>query len=89
MQVVGFAGAQLKKGLELANKLGAECFMFRATQEGYISVLNTDMQQELQNYFQLLKMTHGNALFSKQLISVVQRTLDYPGQWRGRRCTDN
>ncbi|XP_069702097.1 uncharacterized protein [Periplaneta americana] len=56
-QTVAFAGAQLKKGLELAHKFGAECFLFRGIREGYTSVLNTDMPRELRNYSRLLKMT--------------------------------
>nr|CAD7437724.1 unnamed protein product [Timema bartmani] len=56
-QVVGYAGSQLKKSLELALKLGAECFMFRGWREGYNTLLNTDLPRELRNYSRLLKMT--------------------------------
>ncbi|PSN40216.1 Xylose isomerase [Blattella germanica] len=62
VQVVAFAGAQLKKSLEVTQKLGGECFLFRSTREGYASVLNTDIQRELRNYSRLLKMIHGQLL---------------------------
>ncbi|XP_066996143.2 uncharacterized protein [Anabrus simplex] len=56
-QVVVFAAAQLKKSLEMAHKLGAECFLFRDVREGYGTILNTDVPREMRHYSRLLKMT--------------------------------
>ncbi|KAJ8898147.1 hypothetical protein PR048_003507 [Dryococelus australis] len=57
--VFAHAGAQLKKALEVAHKLGAECVMFQNFREAYSSFLNADMARELRNYSRLLKMTAG------------------------------
>jgi len=54
--VVAFAGAQLKKNLDVAKKLGAENFIFWGGREGYQSLLNTDMKAELDHMAQLFKM---------------------------------
>lgn len=54
--VVAYAAAQVKKGLEIAKKLGAENFVFWGGREGYQSVLNTDLHKELSNYASFLKM---------------------------------
>uniref|UniRef100_A0A1B6JGC2 Xylose isomerase n=1 Tax=Homalodisca liturata TaxID=320908 RepID=A0A1B6JGC2_9HEMI len=55
-QVISYAGAQIKKALEVAHKLGAESFLFRGVKEGYSSTLNTDHTRQLRNYARLLKM---------------------------------
>ncbi|XP_054285896.1 uncharacterized protein LOC129002254 [Macrosteles quadrilineatus] len=54
--VVSAAGAQIKKALEIAQKLGAENFLFRGAREGFSSTLNTDHSRQLRNYARLLKM---------------------------------
>ena len=54
--VVAYAGAQVKKGLEIAHKLGAENFVFWGGREGYQSLLNTNMRTELDHYASFLKM---------------------------------
>jgi len=54
--VVAFAGAQLKKNLEIAKKLDSENFIFWGGREGYQSLLNTDMKSELTHMAQLFKM---------------------------------
>ncbi|XP_075224263.1 xylose isomerase-like [Lycorma delicatula] len=57
--IISCAGAQLKKAMEIAQRLGADCFLFRGTREGYSSTLNTDHSKQLRNYARLLKMTAG------------------------------
>lgn len=58
-QIVSYAGAQIKKTMEIAHKLGAESFLFRGVKEGYSSSLNADHTRELRNYARLLKMAAG------------------------------
>lgn len=53
--VVACAGAQVKKCLEVAKKLGAENFVFWGGREGYQSLLNTDIRRELDHYAAFLK----------------------------------
>jgi len=55
-QVVSYAGAQIKKALEVAQKLGAENFLFRGVREGYSSPLTADHTRHLRTYARLLKM---------------------------------
>ncbi|GLH02025.1 Xylose isomerase [Gryllus bimaculatus] len=55
--IVATAAAQVKKGMEMANRLGAECFLVKDSNEGYSSILNTDMSRELRHYSRLLKTT--------------------------------
>lgn len=54
--VVAYAGAQVKKGLEIAKKLGAENFVFWGGREGYHSILNTSISTELKNMANFFKM---------------------------------
>ncbi|CAD5126171.1 DgyrCDS14337 [Dimorphilus gyrociliatus] len=54
--VVAYAGAQVKKGLEIAKKLGAENFVFWGGREGYHSILNTQISTELRNMANFFKM---------------------------------
>ncbi|XP_049777965.1 uncharacterized protein LOC126175306 [Schistocerca cancellata] len=54
--ITGYAGAQLKKALDIAHKLGAENFLFKGFYEGYTSILNTDIPRELRIYSRVLKM---------------------------------
>ena len=42
-EVYAYAGAQLKKGLEVGKELGAENYVFWGGREGYETLLNTDM----------------------------------------------
>lgn len=46
-QVFAYAGAQVKKGLEVAQRLGAENFVFWGGREGFHSILNTNIRAEL------------------------------------------
>ncbi|KAJ8394667.1 hypothetical protein AAFF_G00044700 [Aldrovandia affinis] len=54
--VVAFAAAQVKKGLEIAKKLGAENFVFWGGREGFLSVHNTDVAAELKHMANFFKM---------------------------------
>ncbi|MFD2672671.1 xylose isomerase [Marinicrinis sediminis] len=48
-EVVAYAAAQVKKGLEVALELGAENYVFWGGREGYETLLNTNMALELDN----------------------------------------
>ncbi|CAL8338667.1 xylose isomerase isoform X1 [Gadus morhua] len=54
--VLAYAGAQLKKGLDVAKKLGAENFVFWGGREGFYSLLNTDVAAELKHMANFFKM---------------------------------
>jgi len=54
--VVAHAAAQLKKGLEIAKRLGAENYVFWGGREGYNSLLNTDVAAELSHMANFFKM---------------------------------
>ena len=51
---VAFAGAQLKNALDATIALGGENYVFWGGREGYMSLLNTDMKREQDNFAQLL-----------------------------------
>lgn len=57
--VTAYAGAQLKKGLEIAKRLGAENFVFWGGREGYQSLLNADVKSELDHLAAFFKMAVG------------------------------
>jgi len=54
--VVAHAAAQVKKGLEIAKKLGASNYVFWGGREGYNSLLNTDLRAELDHMANFFKM---------------------------------
>jgi xylose isomerase len=54
--VYAYAAAQVKKGLEVGKELGAENYVFWGGREGYETLLNTDMQLELDNLARLYHM---------------------------------
>lgn len=54
--VFAYAAAQVKKGLEVGKELGAENYVFWGGREGYESLLNTDLQLELDNMARLFHM---------------------------------
>jgi len=56
LHVLAYAGAQVKKSLEIAKKLGAENFVFWGGREGYYSLLNTNLRTELDNMANFFKM---------------------------------
>ncbi|WAH35256.1 xylose isomerase [Alicyclobacillus dauci] len=54
--VFAYSAAQVKKGLEVALELEAENYVFWGGREGYETLLNTNLQLELDNLARLLKM---------------------------------
>jgi len=59
VHILAYAGAQVKKGLDVALKLGAENFVFWGGREGYYSLLNTNLKCELDNMANFFKMVVG------------------------------
>ncbi|XP_037783470.1 xylose isomerase-like [Penaeus monodon] len=57
--VTAYAGAQVKKGLEIAHRLGAENFVFWGGREGYLSLLNTDVKADLDHLAAFFRMVVG------------------------------
>lgn len=60
-QVVAWAGAQVKNALDVTIKLGGENYVFWGGREGYQSLLNTDMKQELDHLARFLHMAKDYA----------------------------
>ena len=58
---VAYAGAQLKNALDATIKLGGENYVFWGGREGYMSLLNTNMKQELDNLGSFLRMARDYA----------------------------
>ena len=54
--VYAYSAAKVKKGLEVAKELGAENYVFWGGREGYESLLNTNMELELDNLAQFYRM---------------------------------
>lgn len=54
--VFAYAAAQVKKALEVGKELGAENYVFWGGREGYETLLNTDLQLELDNLGRFLHM---------------------------------
>jgi xylose isomerase len=54
--VFAYAGAQVKKALEVTHELGGEGYVFWGGREGYSSLLNTDMKRELDHLAKFLHM---------------------------------
>ncbi len=59
--VVAHAGAQLKNALDATIALGGENYVFWGGREGYMSLLNTDMKQELDHLGRFLTMARDYA----------------------------
>jgi xylose isomerase len=62
--VFAYAAAKVKKGLEVAKELGAENYVFWGGREGYETLLNTDMQLELDN---LARFFHMAVEYAKEI----------------------
>ncbi|WNC14792.1 xylose isomerase [Brevibacillus brevis] len=62
--VYAYAGAQLKKSLEIGKELGAQNYVFWGGREGYETLLNTDMELELDN---LAKLYHMAIAYAKEI----------------------
>ena len=54
--VFAFAGAQIKKAMEVTMELGGEGYVFWGGREGYMTLLNTDMKRELDHLAKFLHM---------------------------------
>lgn len=54
--VYAFAAAQVKKALEITNRLGGENYVFWGGREGYETLLNTDTDLELSNLAKFFRM---------------------------------
>ncbi len=54
--VFAYSAAQVKKQLEVGKELGAENYVFWGGREGYDTLLNTNMQLELDNFARFLRM---------------------------------
>ncbi len=54
--VFAYAGAQVKKALEVTQRLGGENYVFWGGREGYETLLNTDMALEQDNLARFLQM---------------------------------
>ena len=58
---VAYAGAQLKNALDATIELGGENYVFWGGREGYMSLLNTNMKKELDNFGAFLRMARDYA----------------------------
>ncbi|MUG69465.1 xylose isomerase [Paenibacillus validus] len=63
-EVYAYAAAQVKKGLETAVELGAENYVFWGGREGYESLLNTNLELELDN---LARFYHMAIAYAKEI----------------------
>jgi len=55
-EVFAYAGAQVKKALEVTHELGGEGYTFWGGREGYSTLLNTDMKREQEHLARLLHL---------------------------------
>lgn len=55
-RVFAYAAAQVKKAMEVTHELGGENYVFWGGREGYQSLLNTDLEQELGHLARFLTM---------------------------------
>ena len=63
-EVFAYAGAQVKKALEITKELGGKGYTFWGGREGYETLLNTDMKQELDN---MARFMHMAADYAKEI----------------------
>jgi xylose isomerase len=54
--VFAYAGAQVKKALEVTHELGGEGYVFWGGREGYTTLLNTDLKREVSHLARFLHM---------------------------------
>ncbi|MDE5566360.1 MAG: xylose isomerase [Anaeroplasmataceae bacterium] len=54
--VFAYTAAQIKHAMDVTKKLGGKNYVFWGGREGYDTLLNTDLKQELDHYAALLKM---------------------------------
>lgn len=62
--VFAYAGAQVKKALEVTHELGGAGYVFWGGREGYSNLYNTDLKRELEH---LAKFLHMAADYRKQI----------------------
>ena len=62
--VFAYAGAQVKKALEVTHELGGENYVFWGGREGYHNLFNTDMKRELDH---LAKFMHMAIDYAKKI----------------------
>lgn len=62
--VYAYAAAQVKKGLEVGKELGAENYVFWGGREGYESLLNTNLELEMDN---MARMFHMAVDYAKEI----------------------
>jgi xylose isomerase len=60
-EVYAYAGAQVKKALEVTKELGGENYVFWGGREGYETLLNTDMKLEQDNMARFMHMAKDYA----------------------------
>jgi xylose isomerase len=72
--VFAYACAQVKKAIELTVKLGGEGYVFWGGREGYMSLLTTDVRQELDHLAAMFKMAvaHKKALGRPDLAFYIE-----------------
>ncbi len=56
LDVFAFAGAQVKKAMEVTKDLGGEGYTFWGGREGYSTLLNTDVKREIEHLARFLHM---------------------------------
>lgn len=59
--IVAYAGAQLKNAIDATIALSGENYVFWGGREGYMSLLNTNMKKELDNFGHFLRMARDYA----------------------------
>lgn len=59
--VFAYAGAQVKKAIEVTHALGGENYVFWGGREGYMNLYNTDMNRELDHLAKFMHMAHDHA----------------------------
>jgi len=59
--VFAYAGAQVKKALEVTHELGGVNYVFWGGREGYHNLLNTDMKRELDHLARFIHMAKDHA----------------------------
>ncbi len=59
--VFAYAGAQVKKAMEVTHRLGGVNYVFWGGREGYMNLYNTDMRRELDHLAQFMHMAVDHA----------------------------
>lgn len=84
--VVAWAGTQVKNSIDATIKLGGENYVFWGGREGYMSLLNTDMNRETNHLAQFLTMARdyarskgfkGNFLIEPKPMEPTKHQYDY------------